>query len=564
MLKKNLKNYIEEAVRDKYQKIDKSQSNVITLREKINNFDRFLDVYIKDETYGNYIEKFYLELEKMVCDEEKMSFKQGVIIDEFLKILASSRNIRLDSTNNLENLRTLNIITNDEMLEDIKLYFNDKTSLEKYLENKGRIDLIPIVDSCYISSNINNLDYININMYWDYISNLFIAYLELANKLKDNIMQQYILSNLNIREYIHNIIENYENKINFKYIPSSVVKLTSYDFLDEFDDENEMTLPFTKVNDSGKYKKIKLIGYAGVGKTTTLEYIEYQDALNYDKTNIIPVIISLITVNEITSIEALICRKLNIDEENEEVIKYLIRKNKINLYLDGINEINILDGNKRKEFLNLLEDFINKKENKDLKVIVTDRDNDKVSVLNSSNTFLIQGMNDSDINEFIEGNSMPDKVLKIKEEINKNEEILDAITHPIMLKNIITIIECENKLPQNIEDLVSVYLDSIIKRELEEKSDEYANYINDFLKYLVKNIVTTKDVLANPPISHFEIIPIFYEIADSKKIEDFDASRFLDLLIKMGILKEVEFQKYAFSDERFFQKYYNDIIEEID
>ena len=181
MLKKNLKNYIEEAVRDKYQKIDKSQSNVITLREKINNFDRFLDVYIKDETYGNYIEKFYLELEKMVCDEEKMSFKQGVIIDEFLKILASSRNISLDSTNNLENLRTLNIITNDEMLEDIKLYFNDKTSLEKYLENKGRIDLIPIVDSCYISSNINNLDYININMYWDYISNLFIAYLELAN-----------------------------------------------------------------------------------------------------------------------------------------------------------------------------------------------------------------------------------------------------------------------------------------------------------------------------------------------------------------------------------------------
>ena len=148
MLKKNFKNYIEEAVRDKYQKIDKSQSNVITLREKINNFDRFLDVYIKDETYGNYIEKFYLELEKMVCDEEKMSFKQCVIIDEFLKILASSRNIRLDSTNNLENLRTLNIITNDEMLEDIKLYFNDKTSLEKYLEDiiQAQRDMIEAYD----------------------------------------------------------------------------------------------------------------------------------------------------------------------------------------------------------------------------------------------------------------------------------------------------------------------------------------------------------------------------------------------------------------------------------
>ena len=37
----------------------------------------------------------------------------------------------------------------------------------------------------------------------------------------------------------------------------------------------------------------------------------------------------------------------------------------------------------------------------------------------------------------------------------------------------------------------------------------------------------------------------------------------LNLLIKLGILREVEFEKYTFADEQYFEKYYNDIINEI-
>ena len=73
MLKKTFKNYILEIVKDKYQKIDKNFLS--KTREKINNFDRFLDVYSEDEAYKDKLNTFYLELSKMVLDEETISLK---------------------------------------------------------------------------------------------------------------------------------------------------------------------------------------------------------------------------------------------------------------------------------------------------------------------------------------------------------------------------------------------------------------------------------------------------------------------------------------------------------
>ena len=550
MLKKSFKNYIEEAVRDQYKRIDNSPDNIAILKEKINNFDRFLDVYSKNNKYAKDIENFYSDLENMVLDEGKISSRTSNLLNTILETLFDVKGYtKLDSIdsktseeatflNNMQILKDLNIITNNKSLQDLKLQFEKWTEEEKQ----------------------------NINMYWNYVSNIFIIFLELTNRMKENIMEQYIFLNLNLQEYIQNIIKSYESKINFKYIPSSVLKVNNFNLGDNtnIEDDNLEVLRFIDVNQDERYKKIKLIGYAGVGKTTTLEYIEYQDALNFEKNQKVPVILNLITVNEFETIETLICKKLNIDTENDEVIKFLLKKNRINLYLDGINEISISKKDERRDFVNMMEDFINKKENKELKVIVTDRDNDDVSVLNNSYTFLIQGMNENDINEFIEGNAEKNKIVEIKHAITQNDEIYEAVTHPFMLKNIITIIECGKQIPKDIEELATVYLNSIIEREQEEKHEKYAKYINNLLKYYVKKITEKETDIANPPISHFELIPIFYEFATENNIENFNADNMLDLLLKMGILREADFEKYTFSDERFFQKYYNDIIEEID
>ena len=132
MLKKNFRNYIEEAVRDQYQKIDKKQNSIITLREKINNFDRFLEVYSNEPKYKNEINKFYSKLEKMVCDEEKISFKQFDILDTIIEIIAQIKNIKLNNSNNYEALKVLNIITNNEIYENLKLNLKNAEKIEKY------------------------------------------------------------------------------------------------------------------------------------------------------------------------------------------------------------------------------------------------------------------------------------------------------------------------------------------------------------------------------------------------------------------------------------------------
>ena len=444
------------------------------------------------------------------------------------------------------------------------------------LEKIHRENLIPYAKAFFICRCESEFEKIEknqmpINIYWSYISNLFLAFLELANKVKDQVMEKYIVEKLHICKYLQEIIKKYEEKINFKYIPSSVERLDTNNTASSEDEESSM-IPFIEINQSETLNKIKLIGYAGVGKTTTLEYIEYQDAIHYEETQKIPVIISLIAVEKDEPIENLIARKLKPDTQEEgnnndesiEIVNYLLEKNKINLYFDGVNEISISNYNIKRSFLNRMEEFINKDKNKKLKIIVTDRDNSEVSILNSVDTFLIQGMSDRDIDAFIEGNAKPEKVEEIKKVVKENEEFANMIMHPIMIKNLITIIECGEQIPEDVEELSEVYLKSIIKRELEEKKDPLAAYIDGALTYMVKKSITPKngeekDWTSNSPTSYFRVIDIFYDYAKENNI-DLDAESLLNLIKKMGILKEVEFQKYAFADEKFFHIYYYNAI----
>ena len=550
MLKKTFKNYILEIVKDKYQKIDKNFLS--KTREKINNFDRFLDVYSEDEAYKDKLNTFYLELSKMVLDEKTISLNKINFLDIFIDILCINKGVDKQEFSfdwALEILNKLNLIK-DNIYKNINI-----NNLDGIQDEKVKI----IVKGLYTLANPEDTD--NINIYWDNISNIFITYLELGEMLKDDISEKYILQKLNIDEYIRKIRQNYESKINFKYIPASVLKITNYDYLDSDETNEEEIIGFKVVNE--QYTKIKLIGYAGVGKTTTLEYVEYEDALKYDETGKIPVLINLITVDTWQSIEELICRKLQVDKDNEEIVNYLLKCEKINIYLDGINEINIFSSKNKQEFLITIEEFFNKKENQNIKMIITDRDNDELSVLNDLDTFLIQGMNEDDIEMFIEGNSNPEKTEEVKRVIKNHPEMFDVFTHPFMLKNIITIIECGEKIPDDSSEIISIYLNSIIKREIYEKKDDYAKYIDGILKYLLTKITQSDEVNVNPPISHFKLIPIFYEYSDKEGIQDFNADRMLNLLIKLGILREVEFEKYTFADEQYFEKYYNDIINEI-
>ncbi len=563
MLSNQVKRYLEETVKQRYQEIDPKDSNCLQLRKKIGYLDKLLSIGIQKEAYQAEIQTMVAELERVVIQEGMVSFSAVANLNLILALMLELQN--KESINSIEVFRTLKIISNPEILQNIFPQEESGTleqmqKAEEYLQRINRKDLIPYTKAWYLSSNPPATNQMPIYIYWNYVSYLFLAYIELAYKVRELIMEQYCQEKIKVTAYLQDIIKRYGEKVNFQYIPSSVVPLEGMLSTQE-DTEIEAYIPFIDINQDDALKKVKLIGYAGAGKTTTLEYIAYQDALSYKENGKIPVILSLITIEQKEKIENLLRKKFQLAEDETEVISYLLEKNKLQIYFDGINEISISDPFEKRAFLQELEEFIIAKENANIKMIVTDRDNDEVSILNHYPTFLIQGMTEQDVNAFIEGNASPDKVEKVKQVLAENPELMEEMTHPIQLKNFITIIECNKPIPADPEELAESYLNAIIDREITEKKEKLAPYIHDALVYLVQKITQKPDWTANCPTSYFKIMEIFQEFAQKKQV-DVDAETFLNLLQKMGILKEVEFEKYAFSDEKFFHIYYYEAITE--
>ena len=550
MLSKNAKLYIEEAVNEQYSKLYNKENSNIILRRKIELLDKFLQINFDE--HKDLIETMSNEIERVSIERGMISFykvaKLNELIDIVLKIKGITITPNIDKVQELIKYRIIDGEQNIEIINTALEICNNISIFKKIEENQ-----------------------LSVTVYWKYISNLFLSYLLIISKIREEIMNIYIDRELDVENYLKSIIENYKNKINFKYIPSSVRNINILDNIhieedDDNDDDND-EISFLEINNNPDIKKIKLIGYAGVGKTTTIEYIQYQDALNYNKQHKIPVIINLITVEKDSPIEFLIAKKLRLYKQQndmqtldsiKEIVEFLIEKNRLNLYFDGVNEINIVSPYEKRNFLTNLEEFIKREKNKDLKIIVTDRDNSEVSILNDKNTFLIQGMTENDIYAFIEGNTKPEKVDEVKKIVFENTYFENNIIQPIMLKNLITIIECGQEVPESIEELSEAYLDAIIKRELEEKGEPMAAYIDEALTYMVEQNLKTSDGeeidrMLNAP--YYNVIDTFYEFAEKKNI-DLDAEELLNLVIKMGILKEVEFQKYAFTNEIFFHIYY--------
>ena len=546
MLSKNAKLYIEEAVNEQYSKLYNKENSNIILRRKIELLDKFLQINFDE--HKDLIETMSNEIERVSIERGMISFykvaKLNELIDIVLKIKGITITPNIDKVQELIKYRIIDGEQNIEIINTALEICNNISIFKKIEENQ-----------------------LSVTVYWKYISNLFLSYLLIISKIREEIMNIYIDRELDVENYLKSIIENYKNKINFKYIPSSVRNINILDNIHIEEDDDNDEISFLEINNNPDIKKIKLIGYAGVGKTTTIEYIQYQDALNYNKQHKIPVIINLITVEKDSPIEFLIAKKLRLYKQQndmqtldsiKEIVEFLIEKNRLNLYFDGVNEINIVSPYEKRNFLTNLEEFIKREKNKDLKIIVTDRDNSEVSILNDKNTFLIQGMTENDIYAFIEGNTKPEKVDEVKKIVFENKYFENNIIQPIMLKNLITIIECGQEVPESIEELSEAYLDAIIKRELEEKGEPMAAYIDEALTYMVEQNLKTSDGeeidrMLNAP--YYNVIDTFYEFAEKKNI-DLDAEELLNLVIKMGILKEVEFQKYAFTNEIFFHIYY--------
>ena len=260
---------------------------------------------------------------------------------------------------------------------------------------------------------------------------------------------------------------------------------------------------------------IKVIGYAGMGKTTFLEHITYNELKKLTEQNvnnelviknlkqkdfIVPVMIRLCDINQNNCkapIEKMIKDIIN-PNIPQMVIDNLLEQGLINVYFDGLNEIN-LTGEELTEFINKINSFVTNDKYKNNKIIVTDRDSNANSILESYPKLNMNGVHKENIMEFVKKNAtryyqkseeeeylIAEKAFEIFLQNDIPEKYKEALSKPLFLRKLITIAESGRNIPVTYNDVIKEFITSLIERERDEKRNENAQNIDLLLTEIVK------------------------------------------------------------------------------
>jgi len=163
--------------------------------------------------------------------------------------------------------------------------------------------------------------------------------------LLSNLKKKSINNELNIENYLNEITQQLKKRMsrfihirgeeNFSVLGSYVIE-----YQDDTSDSRRRKGTVEYLRDNSILERRMMIwGEAGMGKTTTLEYLTYMDAKKRlkDSNYNIPVLVLLGVMTKATyTIKQYICDKLDI---GVDICESLLEEGKINLFLDGLNEI---------------------------------------------------------------------------------------------------------------------------------------------------------------------------------------------------------------------------------
>ena len=374
-------------------------------------------------------------------------------------------------------------------------------------------------------------------------------------KKKARVLSYIDSININTDTYFRKLKSEYTKHKNYNnYIPPKGKVRLQYASSTEKDERDI----FEFYDECQKAKRMKIIGKAGMGKTTAIYELMNYDIENYKKKYRVPVLVELINITDASKeIEDFIADALDLSKKN---IVQLLEDGKLSVYLDGLNEITLEDRSQRlllRKIMNFIEKY------KKSFIVLSNRENNHIEVMNGEPVYYMLPLNNGQIDDFIDKNFPSTSKCSgqdLKRHLENYPEIQECARTPYMLKQLIdTTVATNGHLPEKAGDITSCLLKAIIEREIQEKKESLATHAEEFLKKIAENMPDTD----NANLSEIKIRQIMAQTIQEKvlPVKTEEIARILLLLIEMGILQKNE-KNISFAHPDYKEYYFMAALED--
>ena len=535
----------------------------------------FDDDKVDTMAFGIFCSEFESFIKKLYFILEENNF-----VDDIYKIDRTARLALSPFFKSLNKIRPLFISDSGQVVDDVNLAAKDNEGSHKIAVHKetGKNLFIKLLKDKvsfdkYVDEEDKELEVKFNNTFELYLIKSVILRNKYAHQSPSFSGMQSFNNMLNVLTAELLIIDFFKNELN------TIFKAISYNHNDVLDYLNQEIERISKVKqtyvslslkelqsqvgqvNSGlievilKQKKgrIRILGQGGAGKSTTLEYLFYNDAINKisnPEESALPVLVLLSDLSGDETILDHIAKKINVDIE---YIKELMQIGGVKFYFDGVNEIL---GDRQSKQNKLLELKRILQEYPDLPVVITDRYDldDYQNNMFSVPTFVIESLNGDQVRAFVLKycgglTELENRVIDI---IERNNNLLDLFNKPLLLTRAIEIIKVENELPNKEGKIIKKFIDILKKKKKDEKMDPLLNIFN--FKLLLSSVANEMygKSKSNSPITQFKFLKLLAESADNLGIEKSNSGYIIRIGYELDILTKRD-QLIQFYHQRYFE-----------
>ncbi len=534
----------------------KQELDTYDIKKMIKILEKAIDVPVSEESLEGIQRKYNYCISKLFDNSDGLSDDDREIVAEnFFRIEPLLKKIMY-----IANRTRYNELKQNRGLECGSL-LDHLHILESLRTNRGYLDLSRLPDNLIDSNSqedhifrtykLRNVsahemrNWSKLALYTN-IQDVMITALYVCWKYKTVIEEAYEQNDINaqidVSGYVLRIIDKYEASLKkgFVFVPINWTYIPNVTKNDPLEQEMDITQLLLQAKSNSH---ILLLGGAGCGKTTSIEYLEYNNALSWKKSNTSPIPVKIClseTKENWISLEEAICDELRIPYE---ICEKLLSRGGVNLYLDGVNEM-VSSKEIKTNIVRQIEKFL--KEYKNVFVMISDRENVEIRINADLMTFYLHQMGEEDIKKYVNSKRLTNE--------HKNMLVEYAITMttegvkftPIILNYLTEYLQKTNKFPEDSTELYVHYISYLLEREYNEKKDIIAapGRLDALLKYLAVRMDDNE-------LNNLSTMRVFSQCINYLGMINMDTKNCLDLAIQLGILEQ-DGDIIHFANEEFY------------